>query len=197
MCSLKGGDMSFLTILVYVLISFFLGGILIGLALDAIDLVIVVKYLQQQVLSDFFSRAILFICGIIIILFCVRYIQRIVYRRERSIIYDSGYGKVSITLFAVEDMIKNMLENKRELTHLRIKVIPAKKMIEVIIRGNLKSEINLPEFTKEMQESVKDKTQSILGEEKEIKVKIEIKKMVFEGKKNIKEVEPEVPFRYY
>ncbi|MDP2922754.1 MAG: alkaline shock response membrane anchor protein AmaP [Candidatus Omnitrophota bacterium] len=189
--------MGFLTILVYVLISFFLGGTLIGLSLNTIDLVIVFKYLQQQVLSDLFSRAILFICGALIILFCVRYIQKILYRRERSVVYESTYGRVSITLFAIEDMIRNMLESKKELTHVRVKVVPGKKAVEVIVRGNLKSEINLPEFTKEVQEGTKDKVQNLLGEEKEIKVKIEIKKMVFDGKKNIKEVEPEVPFRYY
>jgi uncharacterized alkaline shock family protein YloU len=189
--------MGFLNILVYVVICFFFGGSLIGLALNPINLVPLAKYVQVQILSDTFSRAILFLCGALIILFCVQHIQRIIYRRERSVIYESEYGKVSIMLFAIEDMLKNMLESTKELTHVRVRVSPKKKNIDVNIRGNLRSEVNLPEFTKDIQEKTKEKVQNLLGEEREIKIRIEIKKMIFEGRKNIKELEPETPFRYY
>lgn len=189
--------MGILNILVYIVISFFFGGSLIGLALNPINLVPLAKYVQTQMLSDVSCRAIIFLCGALIILFCVYYIQKIIYHRERSVIYESEYGKVSITLFAIEDMIKNMLESKKELSHVRARVLPKKKTIEVVIRGNLLSEVNLPEFTKDVQERAKDKVQSLLGEERQILVRIEIKKVIFEGRKNIKETEPEVPFRYY
>jgi uncharacterized alkaline shock family protein YloU len=127
----------------------------------------------------------------------MRYLQRVIYRRERSVVYESEYGKVSVTLLAVEDMIRSILENTKELTRPRVRVYPRKRNIEVIIRGNLLPEVNFVEFTRLVQERVKDKVQALLGTEKEIRVRIEIKKVVFEGKKNIKETEPEVPFRYY
>jgi hypothetical protein len=189
--------MGFLNILVYIAISFFIGGSLIGLAVNPINLVPLAKYLQTQILSDLLSRSIVFLSGVLLILFCMRYLQRVIYRRERSVVYESEYGKVSVTLLAVEDMIRSILENTKELTRPRVRVYPRKRNIEVIIRGNLLPEVNFVEFTRLVQERVKDKVQALLGTEKEIRVRIEIKKVVFEGKKNIKETEPEVPFRYY
>jgi hypothetical protein len=191
--------MGFLAVLVYVLLSFFVGATLIGLSLDTIDLNLVLRYIEKQILPDFFLRSVLFITGILIILFCIRYIQKILYRRERSIVSQSQYGKVSITLFAVEDMLKNMLETEKGFSHVRPRVIATKRGTDVIIRGNLNSEVNFPTFTEEVQGKVKEKLQNLLGEEKEIKVKIEIRKMVFKGNKKIVEEqkEPEIPYRYY
>jgi hypothetical protein len=121
-----------------------------------------------------------------------------VYRRERSVISESNYGKVSITLFAIEDMLKNVLETERSLSHVRPKVVVGKRGIDVIIRANLNSEVNLASFANDVQQKAKEKMQNLLGEEKEIKVKLEIRKMVFKGKKKIvEEEEPEIPYRYY
>lgn len=189
--------MGFLTVLVYVGISFLVGLSFIGLSLDAIDLAFVMRYIEKQILPDSFARSAFFITGAIIILFCLRYVQRVVYRRERSIISESSSGKVSITLSAIEDMIRNTLETEKGFLHTRVKVIPTKRGAEVIIRGNLNTEVNLLLFTQDVQEKTKEKLQNILGEEKEIKVRIEIKKMVFRGQKKIVEEEPEVPYRYY
>lgn len=190
--------MSFLALLVYIFVSFFLGFVLMGLSLNAIDLTYVIFYLKKEVLSDAFLRSALFLCGLLIILFCVRYVQRIIYRRERSVVFESEHGKVSITLFAIEDMLKNMLEVEKGFSHVRPRIVTGKKEITAIIRGNLNSEANIPSFTKDVQEKVREKLLNLLGEEKEIKVKIEIRKMVFKGKKKIIETEePEIPYRYY
>jgi len=189
--------MGFLSVFIYVLISVFTGLTFIGLSLETIDLAFVLRYMEKQILPDFFARSALLIAGVLIILFCMRYVQRIVYRRERSIISESSYGKVSITLVAIEDMIRNMLETGKGFSFVRVKIIPNKRGAEVIIRGNLNTEVNLPLFTQDIQEKTKEKLQNLLGEEKEIRVRIEIKKMVFKGQKNIVEEEPEVPYRYY
>lgn len=191
--------MGFLTILMYVAVSFFVGYVFIGLSLDMFDLIYTVRYLKHEVLQDPFARTALFLTGLLVILFCIRYLQLILYRRERSIVSESSYGKVSITLFAIEDMLRNMLETEKGLSHVRPKVSRKKHGIDVIIRGNLNVEANLPVFTKEIQEKTREKLQNLLGEDKEIKIKIEIRKMVFKGKGKMIEAteEPEVPYRYY
>jgi hypothetical protein len=81
---------------------------------------------------------------------------------------------------------------------VRPKVVVGKRGIDVIIRANLNSEVNLASFANDVQQKAKEKMQNLLGEEKEIKVKLEIRKMVFKGKKKIvEEEEPEIPYRYY
>lgn len=190
--------MSFLAVLIYIFVSFFMGFVLIGLSLSLVDFTYVIIYFQKEVLNDMFLRVAVFLCGLLIILFCIRYVQRIIYRRERSVISELPHGKVSITLFAIEDMIRNMLEAEKVFFHVRPRVKAGKKEVDVIVRGNLSAEVNLPSFTKEAQEKVREKLLNLLGEDKEIKVKIEIRKMIFRGKKKIVEAEePEVPYRYY
>jgi uncharacterized alkaline shock family protein YloU len=94
-------------------------------------------------------------------------------------------------------MLKKMLEEKKGLSHVRLKVISNKKGIEVIVRGNLTSEVNIVELKKEIQEDAKEKLRDLLGEEKDTKVNIQIGKIIFGGKKKIEQKEPEVPFRNY
>ena len=190
--------MGFIAILVYVFISFFLGFILIGSAANLIDLTDIVFYVEKEMLSDIYLRVAFGLGGALIILFCIRYVQHIIYRRERAIVSESEYGKVSITLFAIEDMLKNMLETEKGFSHVRPKVCAGKRGVSVIIKGNVRSEVNFLSFTKEVQEKVREKLLNLLGEDKDIKVKIEIKKMIFKGAKKIVEAEePEIPYRYY
>ncbi|MBU0694754.1 MAG: alkaline shock response membrane anchor protein AmaP [Candidatus Omnitrophica bacterium] len=192
--------MGFFTVLVYILISFFLGYILIGLSLNLIDLTVLLENLEKQMLFDFSFRLVVGLLGFLIILFCLRYLQLIFIRlrKEKSITFDSPQGRISITLSAVEEMLKKTLDEREEISHIRPKVIVGKKEIEVIIRSNLALEVNLFELTKEIQEKVKEKLQYLLGEEKEIKVKIEIRRVVGKGKKGKEEEKyPEVPFRNY
>ncbi|MDD4956003.1 MAG: alkaline shock response membrane anchor protein AmaP [Candidatus Omnitrophica bacterium] len=190
--------MGFLAILVYIFISFFLGFVLIGSAANFLDLSNIVFFVERELFSNIFFRFAFGLSGLLIILFCVRYIQHIIYRRERSIVSESEYGKVSITLFAIEDMLKNMLETEKGFSHTRPRVCAGKRGVTVVIRGNVNSEVNFLSFTKEVQERVREKLLNLLGEGKDIKVKIEIKKMLFKGGKKIVEVEePEIPYRYY
>jgi uncharacterized alkaline shock family protein YloU len=191
--------MFFLTVLVYCVVSLFLGSFLVGVSLNLIDFTQVATYLDKTVLIDSYSRLLIGLWGILIILFCVRYLQSLVVGayREKAITFSSEHGSVSITLFAIEDMIKKILEEKKELSHIRPKVSLKKRGIEVIIRSNLISEVNIVDFTKNVQEKIKERLYSFLGGDKEINVKFEIRKITFGNKKIVKEEEPEYPFRHY
>ncbi|HIE35757.1 MAG TPA: alkaline shock response membrane anchor protein AmaP [Candidatus Omnitrophica bacterium] len=194
--------MNFLTVLVYCLISLFLGVSFLGFALNLIDLNLITEYLEKNILLDPYSRIILGLIGILILLFCLRCLQLIFYRltKEKSINFSSEHGEVSVIVSAIEDLIKKLLEEKKEFSHIKPKVILRKKGIEIIIRGDLASEVNIVEFTKEVQEKVKDKLYAFLGEEKVINVRVEIRKIVFAGKKKEgeeEEKELEIPFRNY
>ncbi|MCM8832151.1 MAG: alkaline shock response membrane anchor protein AmaP [Candidatus Omnitrophica bacterium] len=138
--------------------------------------------------------------GVLIILICLKYFEAIILskQKEKFISINTDNGKVRITLFAIEDMLAKLLESKSELSHIKPKILVDKKFIEVLIRANLTSEVNLVEFASEIQHQLKEKLQNILGKEKEIKVEIEIKKMVFsKNKKLTLEAEPKIPFRDY
>ncbi len=193
--------MGFLTVIVYLIVSFIFGPFLVGIALDLIDLRILASYLEQLFLSDPLSKTLFLFIGITIVLFALRYLQALskLSRKDKSITFESPEGNVSITLIAIEDMLKRMLEKRKEITNIKTKVILKKKIIEVNTKGVLNAEVNLIEFTKEIQGKVSEKMQSLLGESKEIKVNLIIKKLNMPNKGELiaDAEEPNIPFREY
>jgi len=192
--------MGFLTVLVYIILSFTVGVFLIGASWDPTVLNIAIGYLETEFFADYWLRFIAGLVGVLLILMCFGYLQRLLQRsrRDKSLTFESVQGQVSITLFAIEDMLRKILESREEVSHIRVKVMLRKKYIEVITRGVLAAEVNLVEFTKEIQESVKEKMHTLLGEDKEVRVNLEIRKVAIGGKKGLlQEQEPEIPFRNY
>ncbi len=191
--------MGFLTVLIYIILSLTAGLILIGLSLEIITVDVITVYLAE-ILADFPLRWITLLVGLLLILLCLRYLQtsfrRV--RRNKSITFESDQGKVSITLVAIEDMLKKMLEAKTEVSRIKPKVFLRKKGIEVVARGVLTTEVNLVEFTREIQEQVREKMHTLLGEDKQVQVNLEIRKIALSKKDLMAEdKEPEVPFRNY
>ena len=144
--------MGFLTALIYIVLSLAIGVSLIAISLELISIDVVSTYLTN-IPADGSSRLSLILIGLLLIFLCLRYLRTIFSssRKNKSIVFESSEGKVSITLFAIEDMLKKMLETKTEVSHIRPKVYLRKKFIEVNARGILTTEVNLVEFTKDIQ----------------------------------------------
>lgn len=195
--------MCFLTGPLYILLSFIVGVLLIALSLQLIDTLAVYNYLHELTSSDFAfgsPRVGMLLGGIVIILFALLYIQMGLRRnrRERSIRFESSQGIVSITLDAIEDMLKKMLEDKPELSRVRPKVSLRKNGINIVIRAVLNAEVNLTEFTQIMQNKIKEKMDTFLGADKKVRINLEIRKVEIGQKTNGQlDEEPEVPFRHY
>ena len=192
--------MGFLTVLIYIILSLAVGVLLVGLSLDLVTTANIVAYVEKAIASDTTLRLVLFLLGIILILLCLRFIQASFRRRrkDRCITFESEEGKVSITLFAIEDMLKKMLEERTEVTHIRPRVTLRKSKIDILTRGVLTAEVNLVEFTKEIRENIKEKIHTLLGEDKEVSVNLEIRKVILGNNKGlIEDKEPEIPFRNY
>ena len=191
--------MGFLTVLIYIILSLTTGLVLIGLSLEMITIDTITTYLAK-IPADFPLRWIAVLAGLLLILLCLRYIQASFrrLRKNKSITFESDDGKVSITLVAIEEMLKKMLEEKTEVSRIKPKVFLRKKGIEVVAHGVLTTEVNLVEFTKEIQEQVKEKVHTLLGEDKQVQVNLEIKKIAL-SKKDLQteDKEPEIPFRNY
>lgn len=192
--------MGFFTFFIYVIVTLFFGLLLVGISLNIISIPAFMFFIQQNLLKDMTTQIVTTAVGSLIVLVCLRHIESLIYRKQndRTITFESPDGKVSITLSAIEDMIKKILEAKSELVHIRPKVIHKKKLVKVIVKSNLLSETNILDLTRDIQEVIKEKLQNILGKEREISVDIAIRKILSRGKKGSKdEFEPEVPFRNY
>lgn len=124
-------------------------------------------------------------------------------QKERAIAFDNPSGRVTVSLAAVEDLVKRLVYRLSEIKEVRSHIIATKKGIEVESRLVLRADVNIPELTARLQELIKNKIQEILGVEEAIIVRIHVVKIASEevrSKRDSKEEvleKPAVPYSGY
>lgn len=117
------------------------------------------------------------------------------FQREKTIAFATSTGEVTISLSAIEDLIRQLAFVFPEIRELKPDVIATKKGIIVHMRVVLRSEANLPELTSRLQDVTKTRIQEVLGIEEAIVIKIHIAKIITkeEKEKRRREIEQQIP----
>ncbi len=97
--------------------------------------------------------------------------------REKTIAFENPDGEVTVSLTAIEDLMRRMGKQIPEIKELKPKVIAKKKSIVVTARVTLFSEISIPNITEKIQSVIKNRIQDMLGIEEPIIVKVHINKL--------------------
>jgi len=124
-------------------------------------------------------------------------------QKERTIAFDNPSGRVSISLNAVEDLIKKLILRMPDVQEIRPNIVASKRGIEVDARVTLKGDSNIPDLTSRLQEMVRSKIQDIIGIDEPVHVKIHVFKILAEEKRRDKKEDKEsrqeftVPFQGY
>ncbi len=125
-------------------------------------------------------------------------------QREKTIAFDNPSGRVSISLTALEDLIRRVILKILEIKEVRSSITASKKGLTIHSRIVLSSDVNIPEITSRVQELVKRKIQDTIGLEEAITVRVHIVKIITEEGKNKRHkgkeeteqtYEPRIPFR--
>ncbi len=152
----------------------------------------------------FYSRIAVLLTGILIILISISFVQSVFgkFQKEKTIAFTTSQGQVTISLSAVEDLIKRLTASMFDIKDVRPDVIATKKGLEISLRIVLRSETNIPDLTMHLQEIVRTKIQEVLGIEEPISVKIHVVKIAYLEEKRKKEerkeeTEPTIPFAGY
>lgn len=183
--------------------------IAIGLALIVFSLNLLlpqdISNLLDLAQSSQNSRIIIGLSGALLILVSFSFAQVILgkFQRERTIAFSTSSGQVTISLSAVEDLIRRLTGIIPEIKELRPNVVANKKGIIVDMRVILRSEANIPELTSRLQDIAKSKIQEVLGLEEQIIIRIHVAKIAHDEKDNRrrrdfdKEDKPTIPFSGY
>lgn len=125
-------------------------------------------------------KVIIGLSGLLLILISFSFAQLILgrFQREKTIAFATSSGQVTVSLSAVEDLIKRLSGIIPEIKELRPNVIATKKGIEVDLRVILRSEASIPELTARLQEITRSKIQEVLGLEEQIIIRIHIAKII-------------------
>lgn len=158
------------------------------------------------VFTDNTLRAI--VGGLAVVMLCVNFMFYRLFlvnlERGKIIAFDNPSGRVSLSLLALEDVLKRMLEKLNEIKDVKLLINPSKKGLLIKIKLVIFSELNIPEITYRVQDLVKKKIQDTIGVEGNIDVCIYIGKILpvpqrekVPGEIKSEAIEPQIPFRGY
>jgi len=196
--------LSILGILFYSAVITLIGLVLIVFALNFLlpqDVNNFLVYLQESPNS----RIIMGLVGALLILISFSFAQIILgkFQREKTIAFSTSGGQVTISLSAVEDLIRRLAGVIPEIKELRPNVVANKKGIIADMRVVLRSEANIPELTSRLQDIARSRIQEVLGLEEQIIIRIHVAKIAHDDRDSRrrkdfdKEVKPAIPFGGY
>ena len=131
------------------------------------------------------------------------------HQKEKTIAFDNPSGRVSVSLAALEDLIRRVVARIPEVKEVRPLIVATGRGLEISARLVLNTEANIPEITARLQELIKRKVQDTIGIEEDVIVKIDVIKIIPEdrsskrnNKNNTKDNNnidepPTVPFQGY
>jgi hypothetical protein len=132
---------------------------------------------------------------------------RVIYGRqeqERLIHFDNPLGRVTISLSAIEDLIRRLVVHTPQIKEIRPAIISTKKGLEIEIRLVLRSDVNIPEMTADLQDIIKRKVQDVIGSEETVNICVHVIKIAPESSRQGKGSDDEgqsigssIPFHGY
>ena len=114
-------------------------------------------------------------------------------QRGKTIAFDNPSGRVSVSLLALEDLIRRVIDKVPEVKDVKPVITAGNKGIDVLARIILRAEVNLPDMTSKLQDLVKRKIQDTIGVDESVTVRIDVVKIIPEGKTKRKDKDPENP----
>lgn len=109
---------------------------------------------------------------------------RIIYGRqeqERLIHFDNPLGRVTISLSAIEDLIRRLVVHTPQIKEIRPTITSTKKGLKIEIRLVLRSDVNIPEMTADLQDIIKRKVQDVIGSEETVNIRVYVIKIASES----------------
>ena len=165
-----------------------------------------IDYDMHLLASDIQMKTIVGLTGALFILLSLIFARIIsgARQKERTIAFDNPSGRVSISLIAMEDMVKRLILKEPEIKEGRPNIIATKKGLDIEARLVLKADVNIPEVTARLQDLIKDKIQEMIGIEETVTVKIHVVKITSEENKSKRsktdypeKPETNIPFQGY
>jgi uncharacterized alkaline shock family protein YloU len=183
---------TFFSVLLYAMIFAFLGTLAVAFYLHLITLEDATKFLSIA-FHDSQYRLITGLTGALLILFGMAAAQAFSSKiqREKTIAFTNPNGQVTITLSAVEDLIKRLTNQLTDLKEAKANVRATKRGIDIRMRVVLRSETNIPDFTARLQDMIASKIQDVFGIDEKISVKIHVAKIATSDEKPKKKQDPE------
>ncbi len=189
-----------IVIFFYTLVFVAVGSLVISFALGYISPQ-TINELIQRIPTDLNIRMIIGMIGIGIIVISLAIMQLAFgsNKQEKSIAFDNPNGQVTVSLSAIEDFVRRLGKEFKEIQELKPVAKVKKDALTITCKTYLLQDLSIPEISQKIQDTVRNRVNKLLGNTEDVKVKIDVVKIIEKekrGKKIEKEQEPNVPFQY-
>ena len=99
-------------------------------------------------------------------------------QREKVIAFDNPDGRVSVSLSALEELVKRLTGRLTEIKEARSTMTVSKKGLKVRLKLVMASDASIPEVTSRIQDIVKKKIQDTIGMDENVLVEIHVGKIL-------------------
>jgi len=195
-----------LAVLFYVMVVLLVGLLMVFFVLNWINLENIMNLFHIMSQDNDF-RLTIGIIGIILLLMNFLFYRSFAadVDKDRTIAFDNPSGRVSVSVVALEDLVKRMILRLSDAKDVKTKIAASRRGLQIKIRLMLSSAVNIPEETANIQDLIRKKVQDIIGIEETVNISIYVSKIIStEGKgKSHKEQaleeksEPNIPFQGY
>ncbi len=170
-----------IAILTYVTLILFVGCFVMLFVLHWLNIDFVVDALNSIYFNDHLRFGVGVFAGALLVFNLVFYqFFSINVHRDKIIAFDNPSGRVTVSLIAVEDLIKRTVLRLSEVKAVRSEIKATKQGLDIKIRLNLSSEVNIPEVSARVQRIVTKKIQDTVGVEEQMKVSIYVGRIITE-----------------
>ena len=167
-----------LAMLFYVTISLFLGSFILLYALNMIDYQGVSIVFSAAYFDPNLKMPLLIVAGIILFSnFLFYQFLSVNVRRDKIIAFDNPDGRVTVSLNAMEELLKKSLEKIPEVKDVRAAMAASRKGLDIKVRISLADEVNIPEITSIVQQRTKRKVQDMIGLEEPLNISVYVGKI--------------------
>lgn len=173
-----------LAILLYVTFMLFMGCFILLYVLGVVDYRFITDGLTVIMMDENLRMAVGIMAGILLLInFGVyRYISVNIHR-DKIIAFDNPSGRVSVSLIAIEDMVKKLLAKMIEVHEVRPTITATRKGLFVKIKMTVRADVSIPEVTSKVQDMVKEKLQDTIGLDEPVEVSIYVNKIIGDPQK--------------
>ena len=184
-----------LVITFYTLFFLALGLFLVYLAMGLTPLPQILDNVAQFYKSSNLSVTLTGITGILLILLSILFVLHLlegVFKKEKGILFSGANGITTVSLSAVEDIIRRAGSQFLDIKEIRPRVNIKRNNMNISASIILYSGVNVPGITESLQTSIKEHLKEVLGIENEVRIKIHITKIVEKSKKALKKEGPSI-----
>ncbi len=193
---------------IYVMMVFFICCLVFSYVLEAFPIQTLMKFLHIAFLNEQYRLGVGIFVGILMLLTIVFYrIFLLSIQQDKVIAFDNPSGRVSVSLVALEDLIKRKISKLYEIREVKTKIrAKGRRGLQAKITLIMCSEGHIPDITSNVQSIVKNKIQDVIGLDEPVNISVFIGKIIPDethSQKSQEEVngdnktEPNIPFQGY